>query len=127
MVRMRSPDLLECGDVVIVALPTHTPRGREQQGTRPAVVVGVPWGEVRYPMLIIAPLTTQTGSWALNNPSLYPSLEVGTGGLTKFSIVLLDQVRALDVSRVLAYLGTLTPQQYAPILQGLMLFRQEDS
>ncbi|WP_292760831.1 type II toxin-antitoxin system PemK/MazF family toxin [Nostoc sp. NOS(2021)] len=59
---MLQPDLLECGDVVIVILPTSNPRGREQQGTRPAVVVGIPWGEVRYPMLMIAPLTTQSGS-----------------------------------------------------------------
>ncbi|MEH2280268.1 MAG: type II toxin-antitoxin system PemK/MazF family toxin [Nostoc sp.] len=59
---MLQPDLLECGDVVIVTLPTSNPRGCEQQGTRPAVVVGIPWGEVRYPMLMIAPLTTQSGS-----------------------------------------------------------------
>lgn len=31
---MLQPDLLTCGDVIIVALPTHTPRGHEQQGTR---------------------------------------------------------------------------------------------
>lgn len=124
---MIQPNSLECGDVVIVALPNHTPKGREQQGTRPAVVVGVPSGELRYPMLIIAPLTTQTGSWALKNPSLYPRLEAGTGGLPKSSIILLDQIRGLDVSRVLAYLGTLTPQQYVPILEGLMLlFKRED-
>lgn len=124
---MIQPDSLECGDIVIVALPTHTPKGREQQGTRPAVVVSVPSGELRYPMLIIAPLTTQTGSWALNNPSLYPRLEAGVGGLSKSSIVLLDQVRGLDISRVLGYMGTLTPQQYAPIVEGLMLlFKQED-
>ncbi|MEH1840763.1 MAG: hypothetical protein V7L20_18905 [Nostoc sp.] len=40
---MLQPDLLECGDVVIVSLPTSTFRGRERQGTRPAVVVGIPW------------------------------------------------------------------------------------
>ncbi len=106
---MLQSDLLTCGDVVIVALPTHTPRGREQQGTRPGVVVGIPSGEVRYPMLMIAPLTTQSGSWALNNPSLYQRLEAGTGGLPQSSIVLLDQTRGLDISRVVAYLGTLIP------------------
>ncbi|BBD67245.1 hypothetical protein NIES4072_54620 [Nostoc commune NIES-4072] len=58
---MLQADLLECGDVVIVNLPTSTPRGREQQGTRPAIVVGIPWREVRYPMLMIAPLTNFGG------------------------------------------------------------------
>ncbi|NJM71489.1 MAG: type II toxin-antitoxin system PemK/MazF family toxin [Scytonema sp. RU_4_4] len=125
---MLQSDLLACGDVVIVALPTHTPRGREQQGTRPAVVVGVPSGEARYPILMIAPLTTQSGSWALNNPSLYPRLEAGAGGLPQSSIVLLDQTRGLDINRVVAYLGTLTSEQYAPILNGLIhLFKQQNS
>ncbi|MBD2608516.1 type II toxin-antitoxin system PemK/MazF family toxin [Scytonema hofmannii FACHB-248] len=125
---MLQPDLLTCGDVIIVALPAHTPRGHEQQGTRPAVIVGIPLREIRYPMLMIAPLTTQSGSWTFNNPSLYPRLETGTGGLSQSSIVLLDQTRALDISRIMAYLGTLTPEQYAPIFNGLMqLFRLENS
>ncbi|MEH2382107.1 MAG: type II toxin-antitoxin system PemK/MazF family toxin [Nostoc sp.] len=121
---MLQPDLLECGDVVIVTLPTSTPREPEQQGTRPAVVVGIPWGEVRYPILMIAPLTTQSGSWVFNNPSLYPRLLVGAGSLPLSSILLLDQTRGLDINRVLAYLGTLTPEQYVPITNGLtQLFR----
>ncbi|MCC5642074.1 type II toxin-antitoxin system PemK/MazF family toxin [Nostoc sp. CHAB 5824] len=125
---MLQPDLLECGDVVIVTLPISTPRGHEEQGTRPAVVVGIPWGEVRYSMLMIVPLTTQSGSWAFNNPSLYPRLSPGAGGLSLSSLVLLDQTRGLDINRVLAYLGTLTPEQYVPILDGLThLFRQENS
>lgn len=124
---MLQPNLLECGDVVIVALPIHTPRGREQQGTRPAVVVGLPWEEVRYPMLMVTPLTTQSGSWAVNNPSLYPRLEAGAGALPQPSVVLLDQVRGIDTRRVLAYLGTLTPLQYAPIVEGLMLLLQQFS
>ncbi len=125
---MRSPDLLSCGDVVVVALPTHTPKRHEQQGTRPAIVVGIPSGEVRYQMLIITPLSTQIGSWALNNPSLYPRLEAGVGGLSQSSIALLDQTRGLDISRIVAYLGTLTPEQYIPILAGIMqLFRKENN
>ncbi|MCC5659683.1 type II toxin-antitoxin system PemK/MazF family toxin [Nostoc sp. XA010] len=117
-------DLLEGGDVIIVSLPTSTPRGREQQGTRPAVVIGIPWGEVRYSMLMITPLTTQSGSWAFNNPSLYPLLLAGAG----VCLVLLDQTRGLDINRVLAYLGTLTPEQYVSIADGLrQLFRKENS
>lgn len=123
---MHQPDLLTCGDVIIIALPAHIPRGRGQKGTRPAVVVGVPEGEIRYPMVVIAPLTIQTGSWSNNNLSLYPRLEAGTGGLLQPSIVLLDQIRGIDASRVLSYLGTLISEQYAVIFAGLMqLFRQK--
>ncbi|KYC37459.1 hypothetical protein WA1_41605 [Scytonema hofmannii PCC 7110] len=71
-------------------------------------------------MLIITPLSTQIGSWALNNPSLYPRLEAGVGGLSQSSIALLDQTRGLDISRIVAYLGTLTAEQYVPILAGIM-------
>ncbi len=103
---------LESGDVILVAFPTHQPRGREQQGKRPALVVAVPSGITRYPILLIAPLTTQSGDWVEQNSLLYVRLDVGEGGLTKSSIVLLDQVRAIDARRVLAYLGSLTPERY---------------
>ncbi|MEH1907772.1 MAG: hypothetical protein V7L05_09365 [Nostoc sp.] len=69
--------------------------------------------------------TTQSGSWVFNNPSLYPRLLAGAGGLPLSSILLLDQTRGLDINRVLAYLGTLTSEQYVPITNGLrQLFRQ---
>ncbi|MEH2467897.1 hypothetical protein [Nostoc sp.] len=60
-----------------------------------------------------------------NNPSLYLCLPASAGGLPLSSIVLLDQTRGLDINRVLAYLGTLTPEQYVLIVDGLtQLFRQ---
>jgi mRNA interferase MazF len=86
---MTQTNYLDSGDIVIIALPDHRPRGHEQQGTRPVVIVGIPEGETRYLMIMIAPLTTQTGSWSTNNANLYPRLESGTGGLSQPSIVLL--------------------------------------
>lgn len=106
-------------DVILVQLPSHQPRGREQEGQRPAVIVGIPSGKVRYPVVLIAPLTTQLGDWAMENPELYPQLEAGTAGLSRVSIVLLDQVRSLDVRRVVSYLGTLTDEQFEQIAIGL--------
>lgn len=76
---MSGLETIAIGDLVLVALPVHNPPRREQQGIRPAVVVGVPSGEIRYPTIAIAPLTTTTGSWSSNNPILYPLLEAGTG------------------------------------------------
>ena len=38
---------LKCGDVVFVNLPSHNPKGHEQEGRRPAVIVGVPLENVR--------------------------------------------------------------------------------
>jgi len=115
------PRKLAHRDIVLITLPSNQPRGREQEGRRPAVVVGVPMEAVRYPVLILVPLTTQIGEWAVRNSTLYPQLEAGRGGLTQNSIVLIDQVRAVDVQRVLSYLGSLTIEEYKPILEGLRL------
>lgn len=112
-------DSLEHGDVVLVRLPSHEPKGHEQEGRRPAIVLGIPNGEVRYPVVLIAPLTTQVGDWVHKNPRIYPQLATGAGGLSQKSVVLLDQIRAVDVQRVTAYLGTLTDEQYQLLVEGL--------
>jgi len=107
------------GDVILVKFPSHQPRGREQEGQRPAVIVGIPQGTVRCPVILVAPLTTQVGDWAVENPTLYPRLEAGIGRLSKTSIVLIDQLKAIDVRRVIAYLGTLPEEQLRIITTGL--------
>jgi len=61
-------DSLERGDVVLITLPSHQPKGYEQEGKRPAIVVGILDGELRYPVVLVVPLTTQTGKWAEANP-----------------------------------------------------------
>lgn len=107
-------------DVVLVDFPAQIPPGREQQGKRPAIVV-VPTatGSTRFSLVVVVPITRQSGEWVRRNPTLYPSLESGAGNLTHDSIVLLDQIRAVDIRRVLRYVGTLTPEQYQPISDGL--------
>lgn len=95
------------GDVLLVALPANVPRGREQEGLRPAVVVGIPPQPVRYPVLIVAPLTSQRGQWSEANPRLYPALGPGVAGLRVASTVLVDQLRACDVTRMRGLIGEL--------------------
>ena len=109
------PKTLKQGDIVRVSLPSHQPRGHEQEGKRPVIVVGVPKGDVRYPVLLVVPLTTQIGQWANNNPRLYPQLKSGLGGLSQTSVALLDQVRSVDARRVISYLGSLTTEEYKPV------------
>lgn len=64
-------------------------------------------------------MTTQLGDWAKNNPKIYPVLSAGTGNLRKDSVVLLDQIRAVDMRRIVQYLGSLTNEEYEPIAEGL--------
>jgi mRNA interferase MazF len=113
-------DVLKPGDVVLAALPLNDPKGHEQEGKRPVIVVGIPQGTLRYPVVIVVPLTTQSGPWAEENPSLYQHLPAGSGGLPQTSIALLDQIRALDVQRVNAYLGSLEPKIFSPICSSLL-------
>lgn len=110
--------LLTLGAVFVAEFPEHDPSGHEQEGPRPAVLVGLPTrvGRPRFPVLLLAPVTTFKGqAWVEAAPDLYPVLRAGAGGLRVDSVALVDQTRALDASRVARFLGTLTPEAYAPI------------
>lgn len=110
------------GDVVLAVFPQHIPPGHEQEGPRPAVVVGLPdaLGLVRFPLIVIVPLTRDQGQpWAARNPLVYPRLPAGTSGISVASLALLDQVRAVTVWRITRHLGTLSPSVYRPIQDGL--------
>lgn len=71
-------------------------------------------------MVVVVPVTTfRDNDWAIANPTLYPILEPGEGGLATRSVALVDQVRALDVSRVKVRKGTIKPQAFSQIEAGL--------
>lgn len=113
--------LLAIGAVITAQLPQQLPNRRGQGSYRPAVVLAAPnpTGSMQYPMLIVAPLTTDKGqSWIVGNP-LYIRLQAGAGGLPVNSVVLLDQMRALNVTHITRLLGVLSAAEYAPIQQGL--------
>ena len=102
--------------------PVQRPGGHEQQGYRPAVVVGLPdvLGPPRFPMVLLAPFTRDHGqAWARINPALYPPFPAGAASLPEDSVCLIDQARALDASRLAGRRGTLTEAEYAPIGAGL--------
>lgn len=113
---------LSAGDVISALFPEHLPGGREQQGFRPAVVVGQPerLGEPRFEVVIVVPLTTdREQEWAKHSPALYPRLARGVARLRSPSICLLDQMRAVGAERVRGYRGTLGAEQYRSIHAGL--------
>ena len=115
-------DPIVFGDVVIARFPTQNPQGREQEGIRPALIIGVPQklGVPRFPLIIVAPMTSdRSQTWAVTSPNLYPKLAGGEAGLPQHSIVLLDQVRAIDVNRIVRYLGSLSSDRYRLILNSL--------
>lgn len=114
---------LTVGDVVTAHFPTHDPAGHEQEGYRPAVVVGLParLGRPRFPLVILVPLTTDRGGqWTRDSPLLYPRLQRGSANLDSASVCLLDQVRAVGPRRLRRYRGSLAKSEYEPIREGLV-------
>jgi len=112
------------GAVFVADFPEHDPSGHEQEGPRPAVLVGLPTnaGRPRFPVLMLAPVTTFRGQvWVTAAPDLYPVLRTGAGGLRVDSVALVDQTRGLDASRVSRYLGTLKPEEYVPVHAAVRL------
>jgi mRNA interferase MazF len=91
---VRMPDQLTCGSVVWVQLnPT---RGREQPGTRPAVVVaGAGYLQAVPDLVIVVPVTTRNRGWPhhvpLRGPELSPS---------ESSYAMTEQPRTISRDRV---------------------------
>ena len=76
--------------------------GSEQGGLRPVLVVQNNKGNRYSPTVIVAAITSQTGKHKL--PTHIP-LEDSKFGLRKDSIILLEQVRTIDRSRLKEYIG----------------------
>jgi mRNA interferase MazF len=71
----------------------------------------------RFPVLLAVPMTTDRGQpWVKASPDLYIRLAQGTGGLPSDSILLLDQARSLDATRVRRFLGTLDKETFNGVL-----------
>jgi mRNA interferase MazF len=122
-------EILVVGDVISALFPEHVPGGREQQGYRPAVVVGIPerLGLPRFEVLIVVPMTADRGQrWSERSPALYPRLEKNAANLRSPSICLLDQIRSIGAERVRGYRGTLDAEQYRPIHDGLRRMMSHD-
>jgi mRNA interferase MazF len=100
-------------------------KGSEQSGTRPIVVVSRDSinhnavGTNRSIVVVAVPVTDRE-----NLGELYPShvaLKKGAGGLTKDSVALCEQVRAVSTDRLVRYMGKLSSTDLAKIEAALRL------
>jgi len=71
--------------------------GSEQGGVRPVLVVQNDVGNKYSPTIIVAAVTSQTGKAKLPT---HVQLSASQGGLSKDSVVLLEQVRTIDKQRL---------------------------
>ena len=78
--------------------------GSEQGGLRPVLIVQNDTGNRHSPTVIAAAITSQTGKARLPT---HIELSGGGSGLNRDSIVLLEQIRTLDKSRLRERMGKL--------------------
>lgn len=90
--------------------------GSEQGGPRPAVVVQNDVGNKHAPTVIIAPVTSK------NKKSNLPThVKLTSQFLERNSMVLLEQVKTIDKSRIESYIGTLTDEEMKMIDKALRI------
>ncbi len=92
--------------------------GSEIAKIRPALVISNDIGNQYADRVIVAPITS--GSLG----KVYPfevHLIAGEGGLSKESKVLLDQIRAVDKSRLSKHIGALTPERMEEVNRAIRL------
>ncbi len=91
--------------------------GSEQGGIRPVLILQNEVGNWFSPTVIVAAMTARGGKAHL--PTHVP---VGTdSGLRRPSLVLAEQVRTIDKSRLLGRVGILTPEEQKQVDRALLI------
>jgi mRNA interferase MazF len=105
--------LLRKGDIVACRLGLG--EGSEQAGTRPCIIISNNMGNKYGPTLLVAPITS-----SYNKGKLPTHIEIRkTFGLEKDSVVLCEQSRVVDKSRVMKFLGSVSVELIEKINNAL--------
>ena len=94
--------IVKRGDIFYADLSPDV--GSEQGGTRPVLIVQNDTGNKHSPTVIAAAITSQTNKAKLPT---HIELEGKNFGLTKNSVVLLEQIRTIDKRRLREHMGRL--------------------
>nr|WP_294487854.1 type II toxin-antitoxin system PemK/MazF family toxin [uncultured Anaerosporobacter sp.] len=90
--------------------------GCEQGGIRPVLIIQNNIGNRYSPTVIVAAITSRTGKQYLPT---HIGLDEPQNGLRQNSLVLLEQVRTIDRSRLRDYIGTLADRQLRQVDEAL--------
>lgn len=91
--------------------------GSEQGGLRPVVIVSNDMGNKHSPVVIAAPATSRVGKKRLPTQIIITS----RGGLSTDSMVMCEQIRTIDKSRLSSYIGKLTDIEKYAIRKALKI------
>ena len=96
MVAIKHGDIILCDFNPVV--------GTEQSGSRPAVILQIDRANAASPHTIVAPLTSRIRKSILPSHVFVP---IGVANLTQDSIILCEQIRVIDKSRIIRVIGHL--------------------
>ena len=96
--------------------------GSEQGGTRPVLIVQNDTGNRHSPTVIAAAITSQTGKARLPT---HINIAGGSVGLSKDSIILLEQIRTIDKRRLREHMGHLDENQMAQVDDAIARFGRD--
>ncbi|MDY3802114.1 MAG: type II toxin-antitoxin system PemK/MazF family toxin [Bacilli bacterium] len=102
------------GDIYYASLDPIV--GSEQNGTRPVVIIQNDIGNKYSPTVLVAPLTSKVKS----KHNLPTHVLVKSERIKHNSIVLLEQIRVLDKSRLISYVDTLTKEEIKKLDIGII-------
>lgn len=102
------------GDIYLANLNPF--KGSEQGGTRPVLVLQNNDGNIYCPTLIVTPMTTQLKKLNLPTHASFRTVR----GLPLPSMVSLEQIKTIDKTRIISYLGKLTKEQMAEVEEACM-------
>lgn len=90
--------------------------GSEQGGTRPVLIVQNDTGNRHSPTVIAAAITSQTGKARLPT---HINIAGGSVGLSKDSVILLEQIRTIDKRRLKERMGELDAPSMSQVNNAL--------
>ena len=108
--------LVKRGDIFYADLSPVV--GSEQGGTRPVLIIQNDTGNRHSPTVIAAAITSQTGKARLPT---HINIAGGSVGLSKDSVILLEQVRTLDKIRLKEKMGHISAETMSQVDKGLQV------
>ncbi|RKZ91964.1 MAG: PemK family transcriptional regulator [Candidatus Parabeggiatoa sp. nov. 1] len=102
------------GDVILCDL--NPIKGTEPAGIRPVLILQIDRANAVSPHTVIAPFTTKIRQTLLPSHVMIAS---GVGGLSNDSILLCEQIRVIDKSRIVRVLGHLDDKKMEEVAKAL--------
>ena len=91
-------------------------QGSEQGGLRPVIILQNNVGNKHAPTTIVAPITSRLGK-----KSLPTHITFNGCGLPKDSVILMEQIRTIDKSRLKQKMGCLTNEKWEVVNEAIKI------